>query len=406
MNTIQDLRYAWRQLRKAPGFAAVAIVTLALGIGANTAIFSVIEAVLLRPLPFPRPERLVAVNEVDFRRGLNGGASSASWPNYFDWRSKVQSMSALSAYHHRSFTVTGPGPAQHLPGEVVSSDFFSTLGVQPAMGRTFGADEEQPGRNVIVVSDQFWRSELGMSRDAVGSALTVNGRPFTIIGVMPPGLRFPIEFPAPELWTTVAEDMRSESPGDTPITAERGAHLLQVIGRLKDGTTIREAQAELDVIARGLASQYPADDTDRGARLVPELEALVGQVRAPLLVLLAAVGCVLLIACGNVANLLTARGAARHREIALRAALGASRWRVVRLLLAESMMLSALGTGLGLALASGPRPERRAVDTRPSAAPTAQRAGHSRDDDWCHAARHGNAPHPGLRALVPHSTRV
>src|SRR5207245_2786433 len=182
-------------------FAAVAIVTLALGIGANTAMFSVIHAVLFRPLPFPDPDRLVAVGELDFRRPERG-AGSVSWPNFFDWRTRAQTFAGLSAYRDASFTLVGAGATAHVPGAVVSADFFRTLGVQPVLGRGFLADEERAGSDVVVVSDSFWRSQLGARPDAAGLTLSLNGRSFTLVGVMPPRFRFPVLFPPAELWAT------------------------------------------------------------------------------------------------------------------------------------------------------------------------------------------------------------
>src|SRR5438477_2835906 len=248
----QDVVYACRTLRKAPGFTAVAVLTLALGIGANTAMFSVIQAVLFRPLPFPDPNRIVAIGEVDFRRA-GRGATSVSWPNYFDWRARAHTFTGLSAYRDAAFTLVGAGPSQHIPGAVVSADFFSTLGVQPVLGRAFRQDEERAGSDVVVASDAFWRTQLGGAAKAVGRTLALNGRSFALVGILPPGFRFPIAFPPPQLWTTAAEDARVENPTDSPMTAERGAHFLRVVGRLRAGVELAAAQADLDVVARALA---------------------------------------------------------------------------------------------------------------------------------------------------------
>src|SRR5262249_10285111 len=202
------------------------------GIGANTAMFSVINAVMLRPLPFPHSERLVSIAGTDLRPGQGGRASSASWPDFFDWRTRSRTFEHLSAYHETAFTMIAGGRSMHMPGAVVSADLFATLGVQPALGRAFRLEEERAGSDVALIGDGLWRSEFGGAPGVVGTRTTINARPFTIVGVMPPGFRFPISVPAAQVWITVAEEARVEEPGDNPMTTQRGAHYIKAIGRL------------------------------------------------------------------------------------------------------------------------------------------------------------------------------
>jgi len=343
----RDARYGLRLLRRAPGFTAVAVAALALGIGANAAIFSVVDGVLLRPLPFPDSGRIVAVQPLSTATAVRAKLAG-SYPDFFDWKAQSRSFSAMASHRGIGATLTGVTPAAHLSGQLVSSDFFTVLQVVPALGRGFVAADDRPGVRVVVLSHGAWQTRFGGDPGIVGRVITLEGRPNTVIGVMPPGFRFPLDESAPDFWSSISVD----AEGDKPWTGNRGLTTLDVIARLAPEATLESASAEMNAIARNLARQYPDDDRDHAeARVLPELERLTGGVRAPLLVLLGAVGCVLLIACANVASLLLARGTARHRELAIRAAIGAGRERVARQLMTESLVLSLLGGAAGLLLA-------------------------------------------------------
>jgi putative ABC transport system permease protein len=347
MNTLlQDVRFGLRMLLKSPSISIVATIALALGIGANTAIFSVVNAVLLRPLPFPDPDSLVAIFETDNSRGYVRG--SHSYPNFFDLRAQNTVFERISTYRSGDFIMTGRGEPARLQSGVVTADLFPLLRVQPMLGRTFVPDEDKPSESrVVVLSHALFQKRFGSDPAILNQSLNLDGRSFTVIGVMPPGFEFPIQSDPVELWTTIAGD----ASGSEPVTGQRGAHFLRVIGRLKPGVSEEQAQAELTAIAARLEQQYPNENTRKSLRMESALSALVGDVRPALLILLGAVACVLLIACANVANLLLARAMSRYKEMAIRAAMGASRIRVIRQLLTESLLLSLLGGAVGLLLA-------------------------------------------------------
>lgn len=337
----QDLRYALRQLRKNPGFTTVAVVTLALGIGANTAIFSVVNGVLLRHLPFKEPDRLVRVWHVPPAKSFPGMTRfSVSAANFLDWQRENDVFSSMSIYSYRSLTMTGGDKPLLVDGCIATSGFFETLGVAPMLGRIFSADEDRPGAKVVVLSYAFWKEHFGSDPGVVGHNLVMDGQNYLVAGVMPAAFRFP-DFA--QMWMPMGWTDKEKSV--------RGEHHSVVIARLKPGIDIKQADAEMTVISKRLAQQYPADDQGWGAVVVPFHDDLVSDVRPALLVLLGAVGFVLLIACANVANLALAKTLSRQKEIAIRSALGASSVRVIRQLLTESVMLAIIGGVLGLIFA-------------------------------------------------------
>jgi putative ABC transport system permease protein len=349
---IQDLRYALRQLRKSRSFTAVAVVTLALGIGGNTAVFSVIDAVMLRPLPYYQPERLVEARSANTRRVRSG---AISYPDFFDWRSQNHTLEHLVSYHDSQFTLTGLERPVQVDTEIVSWDLLLALGIRPELGRGFAPDEEKAGTHVVLISHSLWTSEFGADPAIIGRPVHLSGEVYTVVGVMPASFHFPVDKPRNDIWTTLAVD---DDPSDPkPETSNRGAHFMAAFGRLKPGVTVMQAEQDLRNIAANLAKQYPATNTQNdSAKVQTEVAALIGDSQTALLIVLGAVALVLLIACGNIANLLLARMRERRREIAVRSALGAVRNRIVRQLLAESLVLSALGglVGCGLAFVSTP----------------------------------------------------
>jgi predicted permease len=350
-----DIRYGIRQLLKHPGFTLVAVLTLALGIGANTAIFSVVNAVLLKPLPFPAPEELVAIGSVDLSETASPPILySLGFPDFADLREQNRSFSSMAVYRDRAVALVDEKGAQSVRGEKVSGEFFDVLGVKPILGRGFTRADEQagggPGGLKVVLSYGFWQSHFNRADDVIGRVLMLDGRPNTVIGVMPEGFQFPIQTDPLELYTTVAEDA-STPDGSTPKTQQRGDHWVQGIARVKTGVPLAQANAELRTIAAALEKKYPETNTKFSAGSQPLRDEMVGDVRTALYVLFGAVACLLLIANANVANLMLARASVRGKEIALRAALGASRGRIIRQLLTESVLLAGLGGLLGLIIA-------------------------------------------------------
>lgn len=339
---ILDIRYALRIFAKSPGLTAVAALTLALGIGANTALFSIVKGVLLNPLAYPHSGQLVAI----YGRAPGFDKAPMSYPNFLDWRREARLFSSMAIYRNQDYLLTGSDEGERLSGYMISADFFPTMGVQPIIGRTFRADDDQLGAApVAVLGGGFWKRKFGSSPDVIGKSVILNGASWTIVGVIPVSFNFYGN--TRDVYTPIGQ-WRDPSFQDRRISVSAHA-----VGRLRPGVTLAQARAEMDAIAQNLAAAFPDADKDLGITLVSLKEDVVGNVQLLLLVLQAAVGFVLLIACTNVANLLLARSMARAREFAIRAALGASQRRVVRQLLTESVLLSGIGGALGLLLAFG-----------------------------------------------------
>jgi putative ABC transport system permease protein len=344
METIwNDLRYGWRMLRRNPGFTAVAILTLAIGIGANAAIFSVINTVLLRPLPFPDSGRIVLVWETYANRNVTQGVAAP--PELLDWRSMSHSFSELSAFRAAFLTLTGSGEPEQLWGVNTSANFFRLFGVKPVVGRDFLDSEDQPGNDgVVILSYGLWQSRFGGVPGVIGKSITLNEKPYTIVGVLPPGLSVFGTSRQLDIWMPLAIDRANQ---------DRESHSILVFGRLKPEVSIPQAQAEMETIFELLKKQYPGVNQKDFPRVASLQAELVARSRPGLLVLLAAVGFVLLIACANVANLMLARAASREREIAVRSTLGAGRRRILRQLLTESALLALIGGAFGILVAYG-----------------------------------------------------
>src|SRR5262245_23922672 len=337
----QDLRYGARILLKKPGFTLTAVLTLALGIGANTAIFSVVNEVLLRPLPYPEPAALVRIYEKETDSALPSERLEVAPANFLDWRRQSRTLVEIAAWGQEEQALASQDHADSVVAAFVSFNFFSVLGVNPLRGRVFTSEEDKPDRDTVaLLSYGLWQRRFGGDPNLVGQRVNLDGSQYTVVGIMPPGFQYPR---GAEIWTPLALNANQ--------TQMREAHFLQVIARRRPDASLAQVRAEMETIASSLAQQYPSTNKNWTVNVVPLPEDEVGRARTTMLLLMGAVGLVLLIACANVSSLLIARGATRRTEITIRSALGASRWRIVRQLLSESVLLASLGGGLGLLLA-------------------------------------------------------
>lgn len=364
-NLWQDLRYGMRLMHRAPGFTIVVVLTFALGIAANASIFSVVNGVLLKPLPYPQPDELVTLHQSK----PNFETGAIPYPNFRDLQRENKTFAAMAISRGYGFTLTGAGDPERVSAQMVTADFFSLLGIKPLLGRTFSPSEDEKGAPpVVLISADFWQRKLGSARDVLGRGINLDDRSYTIIGVIPSDFNLRVNiFRQADVYVPLGQ-------WDSPVLQNRAAALgLHGIGRLKPGVTIEQAQADLDRVMRNLAAAYPATNKDNGAKVIPLKERMVGNLRPTLLMLLGAVGFVLLIACVNVSNLLLARSTVRTREFAVRAALGASRWRLLRQSLTESMLLAMVGCGLGLLIAQWGT--RAALGLLPTTLPRAEEVG-------------------------------